>query len=172
MEGGDIYLLKRVSSNPDDDNSLCEYIFEKASEVDIAKLDIARTLSIELSPRKERYLKEETEIEEVNYEDILKRIETLPIYFYEVDDRRYIGPLMVDWNECCMINPMKKILIGREIEGQLVSEEALAKEESNNKKIENVDVMGVCLASIRGLAKRISNINERLKKLEGTSQGE
>ena len=92
-------------------------------------------------------------IVEVDCEEVLKKVDTLPIYEYNYKGNdakiKCIGPMAQDWHSSVL--PLEKLDNGEDAKDKL--------------RIEDMDMIGVCLASIKALSQEIKLLKETVNAL-------
>lgn len=114
-----------------------------------------------------KYVKENFTI--VDSDDILGRVRDLPVYEYNFignpKEMKCIGPFAQDWHS--IVTPLETYTEIIEDPDDKEKKIEVEKDAKDKLTIEEMDVLGICLASIKSLSEKVgqfSNINELKRK--------
>jgi len=113
---------------------------------------------------------------ELSYEDILSKVDKLPIYSYNFignpTQQKCMGPMAQDWHgsDGFPLDPVEEEIEDPENPGETVK---IQKDAKDKLGIDTMDMLGVCLASIKALVKQnnqlqaqVQDLSARVSKLE------
>jgi len=101
-------------------------------------------------------------IVEVNYDDILERVRDLPVYNYNFKGNpkevKCIGAIAQDWHS--IVTPLETYTVLEDDPNNEGKKIEVEKDAKNKLGIETMDSIGVCLASIKSLDKKVELLFE------------
>ncbi len=110
---------------------------------------------------------------ELSYTDILNRVENLPIYSYNFIgnpvQQKCMGPVAQDWHgpNGFPLDPIVEEVEDPENEGETITVQREAKDKLS---IEIMDMLGVCLASIKALVDKNNQLQAQVVSLQSQNQ--
>ncbi len=109
---------------------------------------------------------------ELSYTDILSRVENLPIYSYNFIgnpiQQKCMGPMAQDWHTTVApLDPIIEEIEDPENEGETITVQKDAKDKLG---IETIDILGVCLASIKALIEKNNQLQSEISLLQSKNQ--
>jgi hypothetical protein len=100
---------------------------------------------------------------EVNYDDILGRVRKLPIYEYNFignpKEMKCIGAMAQDWHS--IVTPLETYTVLEDDPDNEGKKKEVQKDAKNKLGIEVMDSIGVCLASIKSLDRKVEALFEK-----------